>query len=40
MYFIEDYGLRFYDLCKDVKYLLFDLRVMDFVGGGVNNYIG
>lgn len=40
VYFTEDYGSRLYDSCKDVKYSLPDLRAMDFVGGGANNYTG
>ncbi|KAG0607633.1 hypothetical protein M758_8G044300 [Ceratodon purpureus] len=38
VYVTEDYGSRLYDSCKDVKYSLPNMRAMDFVGGGANNY--
>jgi Niemann-Pick C1 protein len=40
VYVTEDYGSRLYDSCKDVKYSLPNVRAMDFVGGGANNYTG
>ncbi len=40
VYVSEDYGSRIYDSCKDVKYSLPNMRAMDFVGGGANNYTG
>lgn len=40
VYVTEDYGSKLYDSCKDVKYSLPNMRAMDFVGGGANNYTG
>jgi len=40
VYVTTDYGSRLYDSCKDVKYSLPNMRAMDFVGGGANNYTG
>ena len=40
VYVTEEYGSSLYDSCKDVKYSLPNVRAMDFVGGGANNYTG
>ncbi|KAG0593289.1 hypothetical protein KC19_1G318700 [Ceratodon purpureus] len=34
----EEYGQRFYDSCKDVKFAAMNTRAMDFIGGGAKNY--
>jgi Niemann-Pick C1 protein len=36
----EEYGQRFYDSCKDVKFAAANTRAMDFIGGGAKNYTG
>lgn len=40
-FFITDeYGRKFYDSCKDVKFTSMNIRSMDFIGGGAQNYSG
>jgi hypothetical protein len=36
----EEFGSRFYDSCKDVKFAAMNTRALDFVGGGARNYSG
>lgn len=36
----EEFGVKFYDSCKDVKFAALNTRAMDFVGGGAKNYSG
>ncbi len=34
----EEYGIGFYDSCKDVKFGPSNAKAMDFIGGGAKNY--